>query len=379
MERIKNKNILIILTSFFIISILFNIKYNVIFINIINPIFWIGIITYYVYNKIYLRFRQKNKYYLYSTIVSFLYITVYFLLGIYFGFAKSPYNHHISSIIKNIYIQIIPIIGIELARTIIIIKNKENKKIIYLATIILILLEINYKTLIDTFQNKEEFFKYTCQIIIPTIINGMLYSYLTIKTRYITSLVYRVNTKLVTLLAPILPNLDWFVSSSVEILAPTIIYLMYKYGFVKQREDTRHKKQNASYKINYIITIILSSLLICFMTGIFKYEPITILSNSMTPVITKGDVVIYKRLTTEQIKELPINAIILYTKQDRNIVHRIVKKIENGNNILFETKGDNNNKPDVELVKIEEIKGAYEFHIKYIGYPSVWLKYYFSL
>lgn len=347
--------------------------------NIISPIFWSCIIVYFIHSKIYLRFRQKNKYYLYSTIISVLYIVVYFSLGIYFGFAKSPYNHHISSIIKNIYIQIIPIIGIELARTIIIIKNKENKKIIYLTTIILILLEINYKTIIDTFQNKEEFFKYTCQIIIPTIINGILYSYLTIKTRYITSLLYRVNTKLLTLLAPILPNLDWFVSSSVEILAPAIIYLMYKYGFVKQREDTRHKKQNASYKINYIITITLSSFLICFMTGIFKYEPITILSNSMTPVITKGDVVIYKKIKTEEIKELPINAIILYTKQDRNIVHRIVKKIENGNNVLFETKGDNNNKADMELVKLEEIKGVYEFHIKYIGYPSVWLKYYFSL
>ena len=347
--------------------------------NIIKPLFWLCIVIYFIFSKKYIRLRQKNKYYLYSTIMSAFYIIVYFSLGIYFGYAKSPYKHHISSIIKNIFIQIIPIIGIELARTIIIIKNKDNKKIIYLTTIILILLEINYKTIIDTFQNKEEFFKYTCQIIIPTIINGILFTYLTAKTQYVTSLVYRINIELVKLLTPILPNLDWFVSSSVEILAPAIIYLIYRYGFVKQREDVRHKKQNTSYKLNYIITIIASLLLICFMTGIFKYEPITILSDSMTPIFEKGDMVIYKKLTPEEIKELPINTIILYTKQDRNIVHRIVKKIVNGNNVLFETKGDNNNKADMELVEIEEIKGVYVFHIKYMGYPSVLLNYYFSL
>ena len=88
--------------------------------------------------------KRKDKNFLYSIIITFLYITAYFLLGAYFGFAKSPYNHSIKGIINNIFIQIIPIIGIELLRTYIVLRSK-NKKVIYFTTILLILLEINYK------------------------------------------------------------------------------------------------------------------------------------------------------------------------------------------------------------------------------------------
>ena len=59
-------------------------------------------------------------------------------------------------------------------------------------------------------------------------------------------------------------------------------------------------------------------------------------------------------------------------------MHRIVNKIE-GNNTLFETRGDNNNESDSELVQIDQVKGVYIFHIKYIGYPSLWLYDYFNL
>lgn len=347
-------------------------------INVINPLFWLIVIIYFIYNKKYIRLKRKDKNFLYSIIITFLYITAYFLLGIYFGFAKSPYNHSIKGIINNIFIQIIPIIGIELLRTYIVLRNK-NKKVIYFTTILLILLEINYKAIIDIFSNKKELFEYTCQIIIPTIINGILYTYLTEKTSYISSMIYRVNVKLVTLLMPILPNIDWFVSSSLNILSAIIIYLIYKYKLTKQREDVRQKKQNNYYKLSYAITIILLLFLICFMVGIFNYEPITILSNSMSPVLEKGDVVIYKKLNVDEIKDLEINSIILYRAQDRNIMHRIVYKTGEGENMKFETKGDNNNKSDEKLVQIDQIKGKYVCHIKYIGYLSVWLYDYFNL
>ena len=115
------------------------------------------------------------------------------------------------------------------------------------------------------------------------------------------------------------------------------------------------------------------------MVGVFEYEPITILSNSMSPVLEKGDVVIYKKLNEDEIKDLEINSIILYRAQDRNIMHRIVYKTGEGENTKFETKGDNNNKSDAKLVQIGQIKGKYVCHIKYIGYLSVWLYDYFNL
>ena len=247
---------------------------------IINPLFWICLIAYFILKrkKIYLRYKKEDKYYLYITIVSFFYIIAYFYLGIYFGFAKSPYNHKLSSILNNIFIEIMPIMAIELIRTFYIIRYKNNKKIIYITTILLILFEINYKKIIDIFMDKRELFEYSCQEIVPIFINGILYTYLTLKTLYFSSLIFRVNIKLVTLLMPILPDIDWFVTSSFNILSAIIIYLIYKYIFLKQRENLCKLKQDNFYKWSYIISILLSLLLICFMVGIFRYEPITILS-----------------------------------------------------------------------------------------------------
>lgn len=381
MKNIKNNKLLIILVIYLFITIFFYIKDFVLLINIINPLFWSCITFYFIFNKknIFLRCKKKDKNFIYITVLSIIYIIFYFYLGNYFGFVKSPYNHKISSIMDNIFIQIMPIIGIEVTRIFIITKNKSNKFLIFFTTVLLVLLEINYKSLINIVLNKKELFEYFYQGIIPAFINGILYTYITMKTSYISSLIFRVNIKLLNLLVPILPNLDWFVYSAFNILFPIMMYLIYKYVLFKQRIDTRNRKQNNYYKLSYIITIILLIILVCFMVGVFKYEPITILSNSMSQIFSKGDVVIYKKINGDEIKNLPINSIIIYSKQEKNIAHRIINKVEEDNNILFETKGDNNNEPDSELVKIDQVKGVYVFHIKYIGYPSAWLYDYFDI
>ena len=114
------------------------------------------------------------------------------------------------------------------------------------------------------------------------------------------------------------------------------------------------------------------------MVGIFRYEPISILSSSMTPVFSRGDVVIFEKISDTELEQLPKNTIIIYQIGNQNIAHRIVDKIKSENTVLYKTKGDSNNVEDMELVRVEQIKGVYKFHIKYIGFPSVWLHEYFK-
>ena len=113
------------------------------------------------------------------------------------------------------------------------------------------------------------------------------------------------------------------------------------------------------------------------MVGMFKYEPIVILSNSMVPTFSRADVVIYKKINEKQLQEIPNGSIIVYSINNQNIVHRVVNIIKE-NEIMYQTKGDSNNVADRNLVKINQIKGIYVFHIKYIGFPSVWLYEYFN-
>ena len=374
MQNVKEKTLIIILYIYAILSIIIMTKNATLYVNIINPIFWSLMYIYLEFHikNYYIRFSLNKKYIGYMLVISIFFILIHFYIGIIYGFAKSPFNHNFLSIIKNIYTHIVPIISIEIARAIILTKNKNNKFIIVSTTILFILLEIKYNTLINLFNNKEYFFKHICSNIIPLIFSNSIFSFICLNNSYYLNLIYRIITSIIILILPILPNMDWFMTGSLNLLSSVFIYIFFKYIFNKNISKTK-KRYSTHVDISYIITFIVSIVLICFMLGIFKYEPISILSNSMIPTFERGDVIIFKKPNEADLKNLVKGSIIIYTAGNKNIAHRVVDIIQDKNTILYRTKGDNNNVADKNLVKIEQIKGVYFFHIKYIGFPSVWL------
>ena len=55
------------------------------------------------------------------------------------------------------------------------------------------------------------------------------------------------------------------------------------------------------------------------------------------------------------------------------VIHRIIEKKQKNGEFSFITKGDNNNTPDKEEVKENQLIGKVVFKIKYIGYPAILL------
>ena len=221
-------------------------------------------------------------------------------------------------------------------------------------------------------------FEYICSTLLPLISFSLLYTYLTLKSSCFISLIYRLLNKLFVILSPILPNMDWFITGSSSILSSVLIYVFYKYVFIQEKNDIRKRKERFFEKMSYATTLFLCIILVCFMLGLFRYEPIAILSNSMSPLFSRGDMVIYKKLNDAELQDLLPNSIIIYRIGNQNIAHRIVRVIKENGNVLYQTKGDYNNASDMDLVGIEQIKGVYLFHIKYIGFPSVLLYEYFN-
>ena len=337
-------------------------------------------LVYLIWNikKFYVRNPINKKYIINMIIISSVHIIVYFYIGFIFGFSKSPYNHEILTMIKNIIIKIIPIISIEVTRSVIANRNKNNKALLKFLTILLILVEINYNTLINLYSNKEELFKYICSTIIPLIASSILYTYLTLKGSYLLVLIYRIYKDLMVLILPILPDIDWFITGSIGILSPTIVYLLFKYKFIKEKRNHIKKQQTNFEKFSYTVALTLAVTIICFMLGVLKYQPIAIISSSMFPLFNRGDVVIYKDLSDSELKQIKENSIIIYKIGNQNIAHRVVNRIEENNTVFYQTKGDSNNVADSKLVSINQIQGIYICNIKYIGFPSIWLYEYFN-
>lgn len=234
-------------------------------------------------------------------------------------------------------------------------------------------IELNLNTFIKNISISEDTFKYVSQTVIPLFATEMLCTYLCLKGSYKLSLPYRIALNAITIFSPVFPDIDWFASGIIGVLFPAIIFLLYKYDYQKKnRRISRRdlKKQNPIVYVPIFINLIIFG---AFMLGLFKYEPIAIVSNSMDPVFNRGDVVILRKVNKTNLNKLKKYDIIIYSIDKQLVAHRIINIKEEKEELYFKTKGDANISPDLKWVKENQIVGKYEFHIKYVGYPSVWL------
>ena len=326
-----------------------------------------------------MRSLKNKKMYIYTITILAIHIMLYFYLGkVKFGFLKNPYSHELMTFLKNVITQTLPIILAEILRIFIISKNKRNKVIIVLSTVLLILLQINYQDFLETLGDREKIFQCVCGEIIPIISYNILFTYLVLNKIYFCGIIYRFLVKLLILVSPVIPCVDWFAIGSTNILFAMIIFLTFKYRLLKPN-NKNEKRRTSLERFKYFIALIFSISLVCFMLGMFKYQPISIISNSMSPLYKRGDVVIFKKLNEKELTEIQSGEIIVYNSDGKNIAHRVIDKIKKGDTVLYQTKGDNNDNPDTKFVKVGQILGVYTLHVKFLGFPSIWLYEYFSL
>lgn len=85
----------------------------------------------------------------------------------------------------------------------------------------------------------------------------------------------------------------------------------------------------------------------------------------MESQINVGDLVFVKEIDAN---ELEINDIIAFKDKDNLVTtHRIIQILKGKNDICFETKGDNNNTKDQEVVCSRSIEGKYAGKIAKVG------------
>lgn len=116
--------------------------------------------------------------------------------------------------------------------------------------------------------------------------------------------------------------------------------------------------------------------------SLFGYRYYTVLTASMEPQFTTGDLVVVKLSNAD---EIHIGDIITFNPSSENdayLTHRVTEKLENyeGSGVTcFKTKGDANAVEDSFLIDSTRVIGTVRFHIPKLGYivRFVQLKWYF--
>ena len=249
---------------------------------------------------------------------------------------------------------------------------KYKRTAIFLITIIMCLVEINFGNLLAIKEFKELFI-YSTQILLPIAAKNILMSVFVFYGGVLPSVMYIGIIQIFEKCFPVLPELSWLLDGAIGIAFP-IVYAMFisDHVFVTVRKRSEDKKSD----VMYLISLLAATAFAWFCVGVFPVYPSVILTGSMEPLIMPGDVVLVHKISNEDdIYKLSKGDIINFKRGNIIITHRIkeVLKDEAGN-LSFETKGDNNNAIDEEKVQPNDIKGTVIKVVPKLGLLTLILK-----
>lgn len=138
----------------------------------------------------------------------------------------------------------------------------------------------------------------------------------------------------------------------------------------------------------FAIAIVVSAILFAMdkspQKSVFGFRYYTVLTPSMEPAYSVGDVVIVKLANADEINTGDVITFNPSSDNNAYLTHRVTEKIQNyeGTGVTcFRTKGDSNNMDDSFLIDSSRVIGKVSFSVPKIGYiiRFVQLRWYFVL
>ena len=301
-----------------------------------------------------------------------IYLGIFYLMGLYFGYYKSPTPFGL----RTIYNFILPFTAIVISseilrKRLIVQKGKASRIITFIA---MVLIDLIIYTGVYDLRRLDDMLAAIGFILFASIACNLLYNYMTIRFGPKSIIVFRLMTILYAYFIPYIPNIYIFFRSFLRIVYPYIIYLVLEYTYGKTNYATAYSDRKKNIIYTTILCIVMT-LLIALISCKFRFGIIVVGSGSMTGSLDKGDAVIFEQYKGEPIKT---GTIIIYQNEDIQTVHRVVS-VENVNGeYRYYTKGDMNPDKDPGYRLKDDMVGVVKFKIPYIGYPTLWLRDIFS-
>lgn len=223
-------------------------------------------------------------------------------------------------------------------------------------------------------QGLEAYIKLGISDFVPAIASSFLLTYLAIAGGLPSMMVYRLGLVAITILPPIIPKYDWYLQGISLLLLVVATYIVVD-RFQQDREGVARPGRNRHPARAYnIMSLLVMICVVLFVAGFFSYKPVTIVSNSMQPVYSRGSVVVVQKVNNPL--DIKVGDIVQYKRTSKMITHRVIavnNASDGTGNKVFITQGDNSPSKDPPVAE-EQIVGIVQSQIPFIGYPTVWLR-----
>ena len=307
-----------------------------------------------------------------------VYLAILYLMGLYFGFVRSKILFSLNTVFNLILPISIVIIISEILRSVLLsqdinfmINKKEKNFSPVLTFIILVLIDILMYTGSVDFNNLDSVLTMVGFVLFSSIANNLLFNFISVRYDYKGIIIFKLMINLYMYFIPIIPDVYMFMMSFFKMLFAYIIYIVIDKLFSKNDFVISYFDKRRLFVGNTIL-MMFAVFLIMLVSCQFKYGIMVIGSESMMGTLNKGDMVLFKSYNSGD--EISEGQVIIFNYNNIKTVHRVVKILNvNGINRYY-TKGDANKHADDGYITKEDIQGIVKFDIRYLGYPTLFLK-----
>lgn len=355
--------------------------------NIINRfivmlgILLITIITNYSLKKMNKKSIFDKRVTLLMVIFAIIYISIFYLLGLYYGFESNKYLLSFGNLFRVVIPLGIIIVSSEILRNNLINQNGKIKikgklfdlSLIFVFIAMTILDLVIYTDMLDLTQ-LDDFLKAIGFVLFSSFSCNLLYNYMGTRFGSTPVIVYRLITILFLYTFPILPDVYIFMRTFLRMLYPFLIYMLLEYSYSNTYKYTSNRQKSKDIIGTTVLLVIVASI-VMLISCQFKYGILVIGSESMTGTINKGDAILITRYDGQEIKE---GQVILFDYDGVKTVHRVVGIKHVDGQLRITTKGDANKSNDDDYRTENDVLGIVNLKIKYLGVPTLWVRDLFS-
>lgn len=301
-------------------------------------------------------------------LVSTVYIMLFYLTGLEFGFHQTLYPFSKTSLFQVI----LPIGFITICSEIIryVFLAQDNKQVKYISFVLFVLIDYVMMYNIYSFTSLNATMDIIGLLIFPSITLNFLCHYLSENYGYWPGIIYRLIMNLYIYLIPVAPLMPDSLDALSKLFYPLIILWFIKLLY-QQKKSAVNLKSVRFANISFAIIMIFMVCLVMIVSNKFRFGSIVIATPSMEGEINVGDMIIYERIDSDDV--VSVGQVIVYEKDDIIIVHR-VDEVEYIDGVLrYYTKGDANENRDSGYITRDNIIGITDFKVAYVGYPTLWL------
>lgn len=292
-------------------------------------------------------------------------LMIQYSIGISVGFFKN-----VTPWTDAIYVVVLAIIS-EILRYILCFKSSSIRQIILIG-IMFALVDVVFPIAYADAKNLDDLVEFSTIYILPSISKNFLLTYISKKVGYSPCILYRIIMETYVILFPIIPAFGDYINAMVLIVFPLILfYSLYKTIEPKNKEYVHTQPAKKVNKIWLGVSAAIFLIVVYFISGVFRFYALSIVSGSMEPTINVGDMIIVDTYYKNHVDEINLGDVLVFNKHGVAVSHRVVEIKKKENKFSFYTKGDNNESMDDWIVEPDEVIGVTRVNVPVIGYPVV--------